>query len=86
MLQLCVVAYTCDSVKANLGYLRPAIKQNKGKTRTRDWGWLPSIPEVPPIIPRRHGGKDVIHTVHLRSPLASAVPTLSALGILAAEG
>lgn len=31
MLQLCVVAYTCDSVKASLGYLRPAIKQNKEK-------------------------------------------------------
>lgn len=86
MLQQCVVAYTCDSVKASLGYLRPGIKQNKEKHGTRGWAWLPSLSEVPPIISRKHGGKDVIHTARLRSPLASPVPTLAALGILAAEG
>lgn len=83
---MCVVAYTCDSVEASLGYLRPDIKQNKEKNDTRGWAWLLSLPEVPSIIPRQHGGKDVIHTAHLRSPLASPVPTLAALGILAAEG
>lgn len=86
MLQPYVVAYTCDSVRASLGYLRPGIKQNKEKNGTRGWIWLPSLPEVPSIIPRKHGRKDVIHTAHLRSPLASPVPTLAALGFLVAEG
>lgn len=57
MLQLCVVAYTCDSVKASLGYLRPAIKQNKEKTGTGAGAGSLAFQKCPLSFPEGMAGK-----------------------------
>lgn len=66
-LEPCVV-HTCDPVKTTL-----ASNKTKGKNGT-GWGWLPSLPEVLPIILRWHCRGGLTPVTHLRNPLASPRP------------